>query len=227
MKCLTHLISLVFPEQCLYCGRVLSKSEKHLCCICFSDLPFTHYFNVNENPVQKLFWGRIQLDFAASMLQFENGNITQHILHNLKYRNRPDLGKTMGKIMAHEILNSSWLKDIHGIVPVPLHSKKIKKRGYNQSRCLAQGIAGIIDVPIFDQMIRKVENTSSQTKKKRFDRWRNVKRSFRLKSPNVEKGKHIVIVDDVITTGATIEACAQLLIDSGYKVSAISLARTT
>ncbi|HKJ43247.1 MAG TPA: phosphoribosyltransferase family protein [Sunxiuqinia sp.] len=192
---------------------------------CLLHMPRTNYHDEPENPMEKLFYGRIRIERATALMEFKKGSPYQKILHQLKYKGMKELGELMGQQLAHEIKNSEFIQPIDLICPVPLHPKKERKRGYNQSFHFAKGLAEILDIPIDSQAVRRRVFTSTQTQKSRFDRWLNVDGIFELTEPEAFNNKHVLLVDDVVTTGATLEACAQsILSSSDSKVSVATLA---
>lgn len=221
---LFDFIALIYPENCAACGQTLLKNEKTLCTHCIIQLPKTNYWLYKDNPVSKIFWGRIPVENACSFLHFTKGGNVQHLLHQLKYKGNQMAGILAGKLFGSELLNTPF-SEIDAIVPVPLHLAKLKKRGYNQSELIAQGLSESIQKPLAKNwLIRKIAS-ETQTKKNRFMRWENVKEIFATDNEAEFEGKHILLVDDVVTTGATIEACAQLLLKvKNVKVSIAALA---
>lgn len=201
------LFQLLFPNLCNGCAQQLMKSERLLCLNCRFDLPYTDFHLFPDNPVAKQLWGRIPCAHATAMLHFRKGSRVQQILHNLKYKGKPELGVLLGELLAETILQSPspWTTDM--IIPVPLHKKRERSRGYNQSLCIAEGLATGLKLPIRKDVLIKGSSTSSQTKKGRFSRYENLKSAFQVKDAAKISGKNILLVDDVITTGATIEAC--------------------
>ncbi|MBA3901461.1 MAG: ComF family protein [Bacteroidetes bacterium] len=224
---LGDFISLIYPENCLSCGEILYKHEKHICFRCRYKLPKTDFHKLNENPVSKLFWGRIGIFSASAYYFFTKGGGVQHLLHAIKYRGEKEAGSEVGKMYGSELKDSPFFETVDLVLPVPLHPKKKKIRGYNQSDFIAQGIAeGMGKSYSPDLLVRNVAN-ESQTRKSRFVRWQNVESIFEIKDKAAVEGKHILIVDDIITTGATIEASAQCIQNiDGTKVSVAALAFT-
>ncbi len=207
------------------CGNVLFHQEKVICTKCLYNLPKTNFWNYKDNPVSEIFWGRVELYSAASFLFFNKGSRVQRMMHNLKYRGKKEVGLFLGELMGRELMKSELFNTAKVIIPVPIHPKKKLKRGYNQSDLIAEGMAKSMKIEVQKDNLVKTVNTESQTKKSRYERWLNVSEAFQIKNPELLKSKHIILVDDVITTGATIEACANVLKNvEGTKVSVISLA---
>lgn len=215
---------LIFPRYCAACGNALFKNENVLCMCCFADLPRTRFHTDPENEVARLFWGRVPLEQATSFMYFAKGSRYQHILHELKYNDQGVIGTAMGRMFGSELINTPFsAADI--ILPVPLHPSRLKDRGYNQSQLIASGIGEILRIPVDSSMLSRVLDTRSQTHKSRYERWENVRHIFHCEHPEALTGKHILLVDDVITTGATLEACASCLVAlEGTRVSVVSLA---
>ena len=210
---LSDLFELFYPDICLACSEKLLKGEQVICFKCNGELPVTDHWSDSNNAMAKRFWGRVELQGAAALFQFQKGEHVQHLLHQLKYRNRQDVGEHLGKMLGRQLLQpATIIKNIDLIVPVPLHWKKQKQRGYNQCDSIAQGISETINVPWMDSALARVQANISQTKKNRFDRWANVAEIFAVKHPEELKNKHILLVDDVMTTGATAEACLQTIL---------------
>lgn len=221
---LSDFFALIFPENCAACHQTLLKNEDTLCTSCVLNLPKTNYWKTKDNPVSKIFWGRIPVENACSFYQFTKGGKVQHLLHQLKYKGNKNSGIFVGKLFGTE-LNNSAFKEIDAIIPVPLHLSKIKKRGYNQSELIAMGISETMQKPVKTNWLIRKYASETQTKKTRFMRWENVKEIFATENENEFEGKHLLIVDDVVTTGATIEACAQLLLKvKDVKISIAALA---
>lgn len=201
-------ISLFFPRSCLVCNKPLSKSEECMCARCNIDLPRTDYHLWKENPIEQMFWGKIPLVRATSYFYYRKGSDYCHILYQLKYEGQKEIGEIMGRYIAMEILSSGFFQGIDVIIPVPLHKKKQKLRGYNQSEWIARGVSAITAIPIETSAMVRIKNTETQTRKSAVERWENVDGIFCLLSPESYVGKHILIIDDVLTTGATTVACA-------------------
>jgi len=227
MKWMDDFISLIYPRNCVTCGAQLLKEEKQLCISCIADLPFTNFMDMVDNPVKKLFAGRIDIHHASAWLNFEKSNKTQSIMHSLKYRKNPDIGYYFGRMMGRELKNSVLFSGLQAVIPVPIHKSKLRQRGYNQCAYIARGLAEEMEIEILTNVLIRNLKTSSQTKKKRYARWENVQSVFRVKKGSLIDIDHVLLVDDVITTGSTIEACAhQLYLTKSIKISVITLARS-
>lgn len=217
-------INLIYPQLCLACGEVLVKNETSICTSCIINLPKTNYHLNPDNSLNKIFWGRTQIEMVAAYYFFNKGNKVQRLLHQLKYKGSKQLGEKIGLLYGYDLLNTDNFRTIDFIVPVPLHPKKFKKRGYNQSEFFANGLSQSLQVEVNTKLISRTVNSETQTKKSRFNRWENVASIFTLSNEIDISGKHILLVDDVITTGATIEACAQLLVEKNARVSVVCIA---
>lgn len=221
------VFQLFYPKICYACGKPMSKTFKHICLECRHSLPRTEAFERTENPIQKMFWGRLPLERATSFLQFQKSGKVQRLIHQFKYKGVKEIGNTLGEMVAYELGEKGFFEGIDCIVPVPIHKLKLKKRGYNQSHFIANGLAQALDVPTDFDLIAKEIHTESQTRKSRFKRWQNVDTSFKLQLDKVSNytGKHILIVDDVLTTGSTLEACGnELLQIPAVKLSLLTMA---
>lgn len=205
---LTSFLSLFFPRTCIVCGNTLEHDEDYLCMQCLMDLPRTNYHLRSDNPIEQMFWGKIPVERATSYLYYRKGSDFRRILHLLKYGGCKELGEAMGRCMALELLPSGFFSGMDVIIPVPLHEKKKALRGYNQSEWIARGVAAVAKIPIDVTSVAREKNTDTQTRKSTFERWENVEGIFRLLDSDTFEGKHILLIDDVLTTGATILACA-------------------
>lgn len=218
--------SLLFPRCCVVCGSPLSRGEECLCTCCNINLPRTGFHLRKDNPVECLLWGRIPgLKRASSFLFYRKGSDFRRILHLLKYGGYKELGEVMGRYMAAELSSGGFFDGVDMIIPVPLHRKKQKLRGYNQSEWIARGIASVTGIPLCAECMIREKNTETQTRKSTFERWENVEGIFRLCDTVHFEGKHVLLVDDVLTTGATTVACASAFARvSGIRISVLTLA---
>jgi len=222
------IFNLFFPNKCVYCGNNLTNIETEICINCLNKLPKTNFIDDIQNPVFQKFWGRVNIEFAVSMYYFVKHSMVQYLFHQIKYKGRKELAKRLGQEFGLQLNTSNIFKKCDALVPVPLHPKKQKKRGYNQSEWIAKGISDILSIPVETGLIQRHVNSTSQTRKNRKERWENVRTAFSL-YPNISaKYTHILLIDDVVTTGATLESCSSLLINKlGVKVSIASLAYAT
>ena len=218
-------LSLLFPNLCCGCGTSLHIGEAQLCTSCLYQLPYTDHHLHQENKVARQFWGRIPCHAAMAMLFFRKGGNVQQIIHHLKYGNQPELGVKLGQLLGERLLLSPYYQDIDLLIPVPLHKKRERQRGYNQSASIAEGIAQVLQLPVSNTNLLRKTSTDSQTRKGRSLRFENMSKAFEVSNAAVLKGKHILLVDDVLTTGATLEACGLELLKCGvYRVSFATLA---
>lgn len=222
---LTDVYRLFYPKLCGACNTALYKGEQHICFVCSNNLPFTDFEKLKSNPVEKVFQGRIDVAFATSLLYFSRSTKTQNILHQIKYNNRKQLAIYLGNLLGERIKSTHEQLNFDVIIPVPLHPKKLQIRGYNQSSYIAKGIAEVLNIPIAEHIIKRKINTATQTKKTRVERWQNINNAFELNKKIKLNYNHILLVDDVLTTGATIEACANSLNSKqNLKISVATLA---
>jgi ComF family protein len=225
MSLLSDLLWLVYPNICASCNRSLNAGEICICTWCRLHLPKTDYHKEKDNPVVKQFWGKTQLEAAAAAYHFGKGEKVQQLIHNLKYKGRKDIGVFLGTLYGESLKNVEPFSIAEIIIPVPLHIKKLRKRGYNQSECFAEGLSKAMNIPFESKAVERVIDTDSQTRKHRYQRFENVNRVFEVKQPKAIQGKHVLLVDDVITTGSTLSACAESLLQvPGTKVSIATIA---
>lgn len=223
-KYLSGLSALVFPSLCKGCGTSLGTSQMALCRVCESGLPRTYFEKVPKNPVEQIFWGRTRLEFASSIFFYRKGELLQNLIHQLKYRggrsNGTCLGKTAGRLLVQESMHEKF--DL--LLPVPLHYKKRKMRGYNQSEIIGEGISSVTQIPMDKTSVIRTVHSESQTRRSRYQRWQNVEGIFKVIHPEMIENKHLLIVDDVITTGSTIEALySALKVVPDVRVSVLSI----
>ena len=218
---LRELLGLFYPRQCIGCNGELLDAETHLCSLCLYRLPRTNFHLKPDNALAKVFWGRFLFVEVYAFLYFRKEGLAQRILHQLKYKGNKELAEFMGTFYANEIKNHIVKPD--AVIAIPLHKSKLKKRGYNQSEWFAKGIAPVLGIPDLSHTVHKVSATSTQTNKSRFERWQNVKEVFALKDVSQLENKRLLICDDVITTGATIEAFVNVL-PASCKISICSIA---
>jgi ComF family protein len=222
---LEDFISLLLPRLCCGCGTHLLRNENIICTECYVSIPRTDYHLAEDNPVSKLFWGRCNITRASAFSYYTRGSRIREIIHNLKYRGIREAGPEMGKIYAVSLKGSSFLDGVDLIIPVPLHKMKEQRRGFNQCDLICEGFSEISGIPVRKDLLKRVALSDTQTKRSRYERWLNVDGIFDITDPSEIEGKHILVVDDVITTGSTIEACAtELLKVKDVKVSVIALA---
>ena len=220
---INDFFNLIFPKLCYACNNTLLKKEDIICIACQVGLPKTNFHRDKENPVNKVFWGRVEIEMATSFYLFSKKSRVQRLLHHLKYKGVKEVGFVVGKLFGYELKETIYFKNIDFIVPVPLHENKLKKRGYNQSEWIAIGLAEAMNVPININSLYRKQDSQTQTKKSRYKRWENVGDIFWV-SDNELNGKRVLLVDDVVTTGATIEACAQVLLQQNCKILVATIA---
>jgi ComF family protein len=217
---------LFFPNNCIVCHSSLKGNEEYICLGCLIQVPLID-FKTGLEAIEKVFWGRVKIENIAVYAYFEKKGIIQCLLHELKYRNGKDIGIFLGQLLGKELLKYKRFDEIDVIIPVPLHAQKQRLRGYNQSEEIAKGISRIICKPIANNVLFCTKTTESQTKKTRFKRWENTVEKYRIQQDLEIENKHVLLVDDVITTGATIESCAvQLLSATNVKLSIASIGFT-
>ena len=218
-------ISLLFPRICYGCGNHLLRNESLICTECYVVIPRTGYHTVKDNPVAQLFWGRCLIEKAAAFSFYNKGSRIRNLIHNLKYKGIKEIGFELGKIYGLSLKSSGFTDDIDLIIPVPLHPSKKRIRGFNQSELISAGISEVTGIEVDATSLSRTTASETQTRRSRYERWTNVEGIFRISDPDVLRGKHVLLVDDVITTGSTIESCAnELLRVEGLKVSAVALA---
>lgn len=213
LSLLQDFVDLFYPQLCFGCLRPLLRKEEIICFHCKFGLPFTDFHKIPENKIHQLFTGRIQIEKASAYLHFVKNGMVQSLLHFLKYRNQAQIGVYLGNMAAKDLTKNSFFEGIDFIVPIPLHPKKIKIRKYNQAEKIAFGLAKTSGVKMETQLLLRSKFNETQTRKSRFNRWLNVESIFILQ-PEIKNhfmGKHLLIVDDVVTTGSTLEAAAILL----------------
>ena len=221
------LLHQLFPSLCFGCEENDVAVDEMICIKCQLSLPYTSFETMRDNTVEKLFWGRVSLSFATSTFYYAEKTAIQNIIHHIKYRDEKDLGILMGRKMGEGLQDLFNEYDINLVVPMPLHPSKEKKRGYNQATLLCEGIHQVTGMLYDDEILERNFPTSTQTKKSRTERWNNVATVFSVNNPSLIQNKNIVLVDDVITTGASMEACARVLLDNGAKsIAIVSLAYT-
>lgn len=210
MQIIESIINLIYPRICLGCGGPLVKGEKEVCLSCYSRLDRTNYHNIKDNNAEMLLWGKARTKRGTAFCHFTKGGTAQRLLHQLKYMGEKDLGIELGRTIGATI-NGSAVAEADLIVPVPLHKSKLRKRGYNQAEMLAEGISEVIGIPVENKTLYRVRANQSQTRKGVYDRWQNSQELFDVHHTGNLDGKRILLVDDVLTTGATIEACCKAL----------------
>ncbi len=218
-------LSLLFPRLCYACGNHLMRNEKLICTECFVLMPRTNYHLDENNAVAQLFWGRCKIEKATAFSFYNRGSRIRNLVHNLKYRGIEEIGYELGRIYGTVLFDSGFTSGIDLIIPVPLHPSKKRQRGFNQSDLISEGLSEATGLPVNVKILERNVMTGTQTRKSRFERWMNVEGIFTVTDPISIEGKHILLVDDVITTGSTLESCVnELLRIEGVKVSLVALA---
>ena len=220
-------VHLWYPHICLACGTDLLEKKNVLCAHCIGALPYVEFDNTEDNPIQKIFWGRVQFSFANSLLFFTKDSVVQLLVTELKYKQNKKAGWMLGRLMGMYINEVIKEDPIDFLIPIPITNTKLKKRGYNQSTILCQGIQSITGMPILEDLLLKPFDTQSQTHKDRVNRMDAIGQSFVVKQTSTLKNKHVLLIDDVLTTGATIEAAANILQQSALKKISVFTATYT
>jgi len=224
---LANFVSLLYPKLCVICGNPLIENEEFFCFACFLKLPKTHYHLIPENQAIERLAGKVSLEKASSYFYYNKGGIAQKLIAEIKYKGNQNLGEWIGIYLAKDMISSGFFQGIDYLVPVPLHRSKERKRGFNQAGKIAEGIAQVTKIPLETNNVLREKSNTTQTRKGVFDRWKNTRNLFQLKDPKLFCAKHILLIDDVLTTGSTLEAVAQSLLKSQeIKVSILTLAIT-
>lgn len=217
-------LSIIYPHNCAACGADVLGKRHLLCWNCLKSLPLTGFETQPTNLVSQLFVGRMPVEMASALLFFSKDSKVQHLIHQVKYKGKKDLGHYLGTLMGHAILQAHW-GELDFIVPVPLNKKKAAKRGFNQAKILADGISEVMQKPVAEVALVRSKFTETQTHKNRMSRWQNVEDVFELGDTKGFENKRVLLVDDVVTTGATLEACGQKLLQiNGLRLKVAALA---
>ena len=227
MKLLNNIFNLFYPEICLCCETHLTENEHTVCLDCRFDFPLTNFSSEKNNEVEKVFYGRIPIEHATALFYFLKKGKVQTLIHQLKYKGQQQAGSFIGNWLGDEILQSNRFKDLDLIIPVPLHKNKLKSRGYNQVTTFGESLSKKLNIPYVDNVLIRTSFTKTQTKKLRIDRWKNVQEIFNNSKPEELNNKHILLIDDIITTGATLDACySELKKSKNIKISIACMAYT-
>lgn len=223
-KVLTGFADLFYPRFCPACHAPLQVYEEHLCLPCYYTLPQTDFLETTNNPMEKAFWGRLPISKAGAFLYFTKDGKTQQLMHEVKYKGNWHLGVYLGRLFGHRMLETGFSADIDQLVPVPLHPKKLKKRGYNQAVAFGQGVSAETGIPLNTSIVARNAASATQTRKGRYDRWTNVSTIFSVQQPLAAGSEHLLLFDDVLTTGATLEALGHTLkTDADVQLSVATL----
>lgn len=221
-------IHLFYPHHCTGCGSDLLHKSQLLCLNCIHDLPHTNFASHENNYIEKIFRGRMNIEAAHSEFYFSKGQLVQHLIHQLKYKSDKAIGHYLGKLLGETLLRSGRFSALDYLVPLPLHNDKQAKRGYNQAAVICFGISETTQIPVMDNNVIRGRSTETQTRKHRAERWENVEGSFMVREPEAIYNKNVLLVDDVITTGASLEACGQTILRvAGTALSIAALAHAT
>lgn len=228
MLLIKNFINLFYPKLCIICNNLLLENENYVCTICRHDLPILYFKNSKKNTILEIFYGKIPIEEANTLLSFTKEGKTKKLIHQLKYKGNESVGEFLGNWLGELIIEKSHFLDIDYIVPVPLHSKKFKKRGYNQVTKFGKRISFHLKKPLEENILLRTFSSKTQTFKQRFERFENIDTQFLLTDKNIFANKHILLIDDVVTTGATLEACSkELLKAKNIKISILTMSFTT
>lgn len=222
---LADFVSLLFPELCHACGSSLISGEELICTSCIYNLPYTNFHQQADNIVARQFWGKMPVSNTYALFYFSKGGKVQQLMHQFKYKNTPLIGNKLGQMAGAQLLQNPHYKKYDAIIPVPLHKSRLRKRGYNQSACFANGLAAVLNAPVLINNLVRKNATETQTHKSRFERAVNMQDVFVITDAAALADKHILLVDDVVTTGSTVEACGiALLTAPGLQLSIATIA---
>lgn len=215
----TGLLDVFYPQLCAGCGRSLAKQETVLCMHCLLDMPVTNFNHIQNNILYQKISGRTDIRHAAAYAYFSKDGLLQHLIHQFKYQQQKKIGMFLGELFAGEISDLKWVRQTDVLIPVPLHRHKFRKRGFNQSHIIASAMGTTLHKPVAGNALIRIINNPSQTSKSRVERLDNVRDIFAIEQLNALKGKHVLLIDDILTTGATMEACSNLLRSVAESVS--------
>lgn len=224
---LEDFVSLFYPRYCRGCHNALVQGEELICTQCLLEMPKSNYHLYRENPFYQKFRGRLPVRHVMTLYKFVKESRVQQVLHNLKYKQQPELGEMLGRIYGHDLLQAEFRTSFDLIIPVPLHDSRRRIRGYNQSEEFGKGLSNVLEMPCDDTFMMRKAKTETQTHKTKLSRWENVERMFHVVKPEPIAKKRILLVDDVVTTGATLEACGRALLDAGCSELSIACIAAT
>ncbi|VXD18485.1 ComF family protein [Marinoscillum sp. 108] len=210
---LQDFVSLIFPRICINCSTILVYQEEHICIKCRLSLPKTDYHLQNANPLKSKFVYEPKVLGVVAYLHFNKGGVAQKLVHELKYRGQQEVGIMLGEWYGYDLIKSNWPVDM--IIPVPIHKSKLRKRGYNQADCFAEGLSSSMEIPVRTDLVERKKSTMSQTRKSKVERWQNVNEIYRVTNSAELQGKNLLVVDDVLTTGATLGELVVALSEGG------------
>lgn len=222
---LADFVSLLFPELCHACGESLVDGEELICTDCLYNLPYTNFHQQPDNIVARQFWGKVKTEAAYALFYFTKGGKVQQLMHQFKYKHTPLIGNKLGQLAGGQLNQSKAFQHIDAVIPVPLHKSRLRKRGYNQSACFAEGLAETLNTKVIVHNLVRTKATETQTHKSRFERSVNMQDVFTVNDPDELADKYVLLVDDVVTTGATLESCAAALLTvPGLRLSIATIA---
>jgi ComF family protein len=224
---LKNLLKLIFPKLCHGCNELLLRNESVICSICRHDLPLTNHHLIFNNDTTKKFYGIINIEFGASMLYFHKDGITQKLIHNLKYKGHESIGIFLGEWYANDLKNNTLINTVSEIIPVPLHKKRLEERGYNQVDTFCKALSKELNIPFNNSLLIRTKYSKTQTKKSKTERQLYGDTIFDVSFSETDENKHYLLIDDVITTGSTLELCAKALLKiPNTKISIVTIAFT-
>jgi ComF family protein len=222
---LSDLLYLAYPDLCLICGSSLNRSETLVCHDCIYQLPLTNYSSFSDNNAAERFYGKLPFEKAVAAFIYQKGSYMQQILELIKYKGEKKLGEMLGSYAGTKFAKNGFFNDIDLLVPVPLHKKKMALRGYNQSEWIAKGLSTVCGIPVDSSSLIRQQENETQTTRNIYERWKNVSTIFSLNDDTAFENKHILLVDDVLTSGSTMEACGQAILNAkDSKISFFALA---
>tara|TARA_R110000823_G_scaffold92490_8_gene202983 strand:+ start:839 stop:1519 length:681 start_codon:yes stop_codon:yes gene_type:complete len=221
------LVNLFFPKLCNGCNSLLLNNESVICVKCRHSLPYTYHHIIDNNEIMSKFYGILPVEQATAMLYFHAKGVAQELIHNLKYRKQEEIGTILGNIYAYDLINSNKIPKVDYIIPTPIHKKRLQERGYNQVTTFCEALSKELQIPIENEVLFRIKHTKTQTKKSKIKRAEMLSNNFEIKPKDHHIGKHYLLIDDVITSGATIEACAKVLLEiPDSKISLLAIAYT-
>jgi ComF family protein len=215
-KIVGHFYELIYPNLCLGClEKSIAKGKNNFCFTCHSELAYTNDHEKIDNDLMYHFYGRVPIQRGMALLWYSEGGVVQNMIHNLKYKGMKSIGNQLGVILGDKLFVSGIYKDVDALIPVPMHYRKQLERGFNQAEVIAQGVSTETNIIVINDVLTKEQDTSTQTKKTRQERVNNAIDVYKIKNQDKIKGKHIMLIDDVVTTGSTLESCALVLLKNG------------